>query len=165
MKKNNLRISILQQAIEGKLVPQLAADGNAQDLMDNIREHKAELIREKKLKKDPNESYIYRDDEGHFMERIGKQEPVCIDKNLPFVVPEGWTWARLGEMRKYIIRGVDIWTPSDKNYGSLMTGLFRVITGANIQMRALLITVTMVYELKSYIEKEGIPINPSCPLR
>jgi type I restriction enzyme S subunit len=98
MKKNNLRISILQQAIEGKLVPQLAADGNAQDLVDNIREHKAELIREKKLKKDPNESYIYRDDEGHFMERIGKQEPVCIDENLPFVVPEGWTWARLGEI-------------------------------------------------------------------
>jgi type I restriction enzyme S subunit len=95
MKKNNLRISILQQAIEGKLVPQLAADGNAQDLVDNIREHKAELIREKKLKKDPNESYIYRDDEGHFMERIGKQEPVCIDENLPFAVPEGWTWTRL----------------------------------------------------------------------
>ena len=102
MKKNNLRISILQQAIEGKLVPQLAADGNAQDLVDNIREHKAELIREKKLKKDPNESYIYRDDEGHFMERIGKQEPVCIDENLPFVVPEGWTWARLGSIETVI---------------------------------------------------------------
>ena len=79
-------------------MPQLAADGNAQDLMDNIREHKAELIREKKLKKDPNRSYIYRDDEGHFMERIGKKEPVCIDENLPFVVPDGWTWARLGEI-------------------------------------------------------------------
>ena len=105
MKKNNLRISILQQAIEGKLVPQLAADGNAQDLVDNIREHKAELIREKKLKKDPNESYIYRDDEGHFMERIGKQEPVCIDENLPFAVPEGWTWARLGEIGEKIHYG------------------------------------------------------------
>ncbi len=103
MKKNNLRISILQQAIEGKLVPQLAADGNAQDLVDNIREHKAELIREKKLKKDPNESYIYRDDEGHFMERIGKQEPVCIDNDLPFVVPDGWTWARLGEIGEMTI--------------------------------------------------------------
>ena len=114
MKKNNLRISILQQAIEGKLVPQLAADGNAQDLVDNIREHKAELIREKKLKKDPNESYIYRDDEGHFMERIGKQEPVCIDENLPFVVPEGWTWARLGEIVN-MERGVTF-PSSDKNY-------------------------------------------------
>ena len=50
---------------------------------------KAVLVSEKKLKKDPKESYIYRDEEGHFMERIGKQEPVCIDNDLPFVVPEG----------------------------------------------------------------------------
>jgi hypothetical protein len=96
MKTDLLRKYLLQLAIQGKLVPQQTSEGTAQDLVDNIREHKAELIREKKLKKDPNESYIYRDDEGHFMERIGKQEPVCIDKNLPFVVPEGWTWARLG---------------------------------------------------------------------
>ena len=113
MKKNNLRISILQQAIEGKLVPQLAADGNAQDLVDNIREHKAELIREKKLKKDPNESYIYRDDEGHFMERIGKKEPVCIDDDLPFAVPDGWTWARLGSIFT-LQAGKNIFTESIK---------------------------------------------------
>jgi type I restriction enzyme S subunit len=130
MKKNNLRISILQQAIEGKLVPQLAADGNAQDLVDNIREHKAELVSEKKLKKDPNESYIYRDDEGHFMERIGKQEPVCIDKNLPFVVPEGWTWARLGEIVN-MERGVTF-PSSDKNYEP-HDGLIPCLRTSNIQ--------------------------------
>jgi type I restriction enzyme S subunit len=98
MKTDLLRKYLLQLAIQGKLVPQQTSEGTAQDLVDNIREHKAVLVSEKKLKKDPNESYIYRDDEGHFMERIGKQEPVCIDKNLPFVVPEGWTWARLGEI-------------------------------------------------------------------
>jgi type I restriction enzyme S subunit len=102
MKTDLLRKYLLQLAIQGKLVPQQTSEGTAQDLVDNIREHKAELIREKKLKKDPNESYIYRDDEGHFMERIGKQEPVCIDKNLPFVVPEGWTWARLGSIETVI---------------------------------------------------------------
>ncbi len=125
-----LRKSILQHAIKGLLVPQLAADGNAQDLVDNIREHKAELIREKKLKKDPNESYIYRDDEGHFMERIGKQEPVCIDENLPFAVPEGWTWARLGEIgeivtgstppkeiKEYYGNDVPFYKPSDLDRG------------------------------------------------
>jgi type I restriction enzyme S subunit len=69
--------------------------------VDNIREEKAVLVSEKKLKKDPKESYIYRDEEGHFMERIGKQEPVCIDNDLPFAVPEGWTWARLGEINTY----------------------------------------------------------------
>jgi restriction endonuclease S subunit len=126
MKKNNLRISILQQAIGGKLVPQLAADGNAQDLVDNIREHKAELIREKKLKKDPNESYIYRDDEGHFMERIGKKEPVCIDDDLPFAVPDGWTWARLGEMIN-LLSGRDL-APSE--YFSIKSGI-PYITGAS----------------------------------
>jgi type I restriction enzyme S subunit len=74
MKTDLLRKYLLQLAIQGKLVPQQTSEGTAQDLVDNIREHKAELIREKKLKKDPNESYIYRDDEGHFMERIGKQD-------------------------------------------------------------------------------------------
>jgi type I restriction enzyme S subunit len=92
------RKMILQQAIKGALVPQQTSEGTAQDLVDNIREEKAVLVSEKKLKKDPNESYIYRDEEGHFMERIGKQEPVCIDKNLPFAVPVGWTWARLGSI-------------------------------------------------------------------
>jgi type I restriction enzyme S subunit len=95
------RKMILQQAIKGALVPQQTSEGTAQDLVDNIREEKAVLVSEKKLKKDPKESYIYRDEEGHFMERIGKQEPVCIDNDLPFAVPEGWTWARLGEINTY----------------------------------------------------------------
>ena len=101
MKTDLLRKYLLQLAVQGKLVPQQTSEGTAQDLVDNIREEKAVLVSEKKLKKDPKESYIYRDEEGHFMERIGKQEPVCIDENLPFAVPEGWTWARLGEICEY----------------------------------------------------------------
>ena len=104
MKTDLLRKYLLQLAVQGKLVPQQTSEGTAQDLVDNIREEKAVLVSEKKLKKDPKESYIYRDEEGHFMERIGKQEPVCIDNDLPFVVPEGWTWARLGEIGE-IARG------------------------------------------------------------
>jgi type I restriction enzyme S subunit len=103
------RKMILQQAIKGALVPQQTSEGTAQDLVDNIREEKAVLVSEKKLKKDPKESYIYRDEEGHFMERIGKQEPVCIDNDLPFAVPEGWTWARLGEIGEIMpTRGVTL---------------------------------------------------------
>jgi type I restriction enzyme S subunit len=101
MKTDLLRKYLLQLAVQGKLVPQQTSEGTAQDLVDNIREEKAVLVSEKKLKKDPKESYIYRDEEGHFMERIGKQEPVCIDNDLPFAVPEGWTWARLGEIGEW----------------------------------------------------------------
>lgn len=96
MTGQQLKNSILQLAVQGKLVPQDPADEPASQLLARIREEKEQLIREKKIKREKNPSQIFRGDDGHFYERIGKNEPVCIDEELPFEIPETWEWARLG---------------------------------------------------------------------
>lgn len=95
MTGQQLKNSILQLAVQGKLVPQDPADEPASILLERIREEKEQLIREKKIKREKNPSQIFRGNDGHFYERIGKNEPVCIDEELPFEIPETWEWARL----------------------------------------------------------------------
>lgn len=95
MTGQQLKNSILQLAVQGKLVPQDPADEPASTLLERIREEKEQLIREKKIKREKNPSQIFRGDDGHFYERVGKNEPVCIDEELPFEIPETWEWARL----------------------------------------------------------------------
>lgn len=96
MTGQQLKNSILQLAVQGKLVPQDPADEPASVLLERIREEKEQLIREKKIKREKNPSQIFRGDDGHFYERVGKTDPVCIDEELPFEIPESWEWARLG---------------------------------------------------------------------
>ena len=93
-----LKRSILQEAIEGRLVPQDPNDEPASVLLERIRAEKARLVKEKKIKKDKNESRIYRTDDGHWMEHFEdkSREDVCIDEEIPFDVPNGWEWCRLG---------------------------------------------------------------------
>ena len=88
--------SILQQAVEGKLVPQDADDEPACALLERIREERAELVRQKKAKAPKGgESSIYQGADGSWYEQRGKADPVCIDEEIPFDIPEGWEWARL----------------------------------------------------------------------
>lgn len=96
MTGQKLKNSILQLAVQGKLVPQDPNDEPASILLKRIRAEKEQLIREKKIKRERNPSQIFRGDDGHFYERVGKNEPVCIDEELPFEIPKGWEWARLG---------------------------------------------------------------------
>lgn len=104
MTGQQLKNSILQLAVQGKLVPQDPADEPANQLLARIREEKEQLIREKKIKREKNPSQIFRGNDGHFYERIGKNEPVCIDEELPFEIPETWEWARIKSIGT-IIRG------------------------------------------------------------
>ena len=92
-----LKKSILQEAIEGRLVPQDPNDEPASVLLERIRTEKARLVKEKKIKKDKNESHIYRTDDGHWMEHFEdkNREDICIDEEIPFEVPSGWEWCRL----------------------------------------------------------------------
>lgn len=101
MTGQQLKNSILQLAVQGKLVPQDPADEPASVLLERIREEKEQLIREKKIKREKNPSQIFRGDDGHFYERVGKTDPVCIDEELPFEIPETWEWARLGAISTY----------------------------------------------------------------
>ena len=94
-----LKKSILQEAVQGKLVPQNPNDEPASVLIKRIREEKQKLIKEKKIKKDKNESYIFRRDNSHY-EKIGNEER-CIDDEIPFEIPDSWEWVKLGNISNY----------------------------------------------------------------
>ena len=89
----SLKKSILQEAVQGKLVPQDPSDEPAEALLERIRVEKQRLIKEGKIKKNKHESVIFRRDNSHY-EKRGSEE-VCIDEEIPFEIPENWTWARL----------------------------------------------------------------------
>ena len=93
--KGFIRKSILQKAIQGKLVPQIAEEGTAQELLEQIKTEKQKLFKEGKLKKSAlNESVIFRGDDNKYWEKkVTTCE--CIDEDIPFDVPESWAWVRL----------------------------------------------------------------------
>ena len=109
---DQIRKSILQLAIQGKLVKQDPNDEPASELVKRIYEEKQRLIKEGKLKKDKNESYIYKGDDNCYYEKVGKNKVIKLE-NLPFEIPDNWSWIRLSSF-------CDIYTgdsinESDKN--------------------------------------------------
>ena len=89
-----LKKSILQEAVQGKLVPQDPSDEPAEALLERIRAEKQRLIKEDKIKKDKHESVIFRRDNSHYEKLDGVER--CIDDELPFEIPDSWEWVRLG---------------------------------------------------------------------
>ena len=99
MNGKQLKNSILQWAIQGKLVPQDPNDEPASVLLEKIRTEKARLIKEGKIKKDKNESFIFRGDDNSYYEKfIATGEVKCIDEEIPFEIPQGWEWERIGNV-------------------------------------------------------------------
>ena len=93
--KEQFKKSILQEAIQGKLVPQLAEEGTAQDLLEQIKKEKLNLVKEGKLKKSAlATSVIFRGDDNKYYEQIGKK---CLDitEQIPFEIPSNWEWCRV----------------------------------------------------------------------
>ena len=91
-----LKKSILQEAVQGKLVPQDPNDEPASVLLERIRAEKQVLIKAGKIKNDKHESVIFRRDNSHY-EKRGSEE-VCIDEELPFEIPRNWEWCYLGDV-------------------------------------------------------------------
>ena len=89
-----LKKSILQEAVQGKLVPQTPTDEPASALLERIRAEKEHLIKSGKIKRDKHESVIFRRDNSYY-ERVDGMER-CIDDEIPFEIPESWEWCRLG---------------------------------------------------------------------
>ena len=102
----NIRKSILQEAIQGLLVPQIASEGTAEELLAEIRAEKMRLVKEGKLKKSAlaNESRIFRGEDNRYYENINGVIH-CIDEEIPFAIPETWVWVRLDDICSYIQRG------------------------------------------------------------
>ena len=92
---DKLRKSILQEAIQGKLVPQITEEGTAQELLEQIKTEKQNLVKEGKLKKSAlATSVIFRGDDNKYYEQIGKK---CLDitEQIPFEIPSNWKWCRV----------------------------------------------------------------------
>ena len=99
MNGKQLKNSILQWAIQGKLVTQDPNDEPASVLLDKIRQEKERLIKEKKIKRDKNASIIYRGEDNSYYEKLlATGEVKCIDEEIPFEVPKGWEWCRISSL-------------------------------------------------------------------
>lgn len=126
-----LKKSILQYAVQGKLVPQNPSDEPAAVLLERIRAEKQKLIAEGKIKKDKHESVIFRRDNSHY-EKRGSEE-VCIDEDIPFSLPDGWCWCRFSNICYKLTDGSHN-PPPKKSKG------FRVISARNIRNGKILFT-------------------------
>ena len=121
-----LKKSILQEALQGKLVPQIAGEGTAQELLEQIKAEKRRLVKEGKLKKSAlNDSFIFRGDDNKYYEQVGKK---CLDitEKIPFEIPKSWQWIRFDQGIS-LLSGRDL-EPS--RYNDLHHGI-PYITGAS----------------------------------
>lgn len=126
MTGKQLKNSILQWAIQGKLVPQDPNDEPASVLLDRIRQEKARLVKEKKIKKDKNESIIYRGEDNSYYEKfLATGEVKCIDDEIPFEIPQGWEWERWGNISQSIQYGY--------NAPALEKGIIKMVRISDIQ--------------------------------
>ena len=98
MTGQQLKNSILQMAVQGKLVPQDPNDEPVSVLLERIRAEKEQLIKEGKIKKEKNPSVIFRGADNLPYEKVGKNEPVCIADEVPFDIPESWEWVTLKQI-------------------------------------------------------------------
>jgi len=112
-----LKKSILQLAVQGKLVPQDPADEPASVLLERIRAEKQRLIAEGKIKRDKHESVIFRRDNSHYEKLDGIER--CIDDEIPFEIPDAWVWSRLGNLVEVITSGSRDWAKYYSETGNL----------------------------------------------
>ncbi|MCC8135991.1 MAG: restriction endonuclease subunit S, partial [Ruminococcus sp.] len=157
---DQLKKSILQQAVQGKLVPQDENDEPASVLLERIRAEKQKLIKEGKIKRDKHESLIFRRDNSHYEIIDGKER--CIDDELPFEIPDSWEWVRLVNVAS-ILGGKRI--PAGRKLSTEDTGhiYIRVSDMKNhtVNMDSLLYVPNDIYPLisKYIISKDDIYIT------
>ena len=118
-----LKKSILQLAIQGKLIPQNKTDEPARILLQRIRAEKEKLINAGKIKRDKNESIIFKRDNSYY-EKIGN-EVRCIDNEIPFEIPDSWEWMRWGTLSESIQYGF--------NAPAKQTGKIKMVRISDIQ--------------------------------
>lgn len=145
MNGKQLKNSILQCAIQGKLVSQDPNDEPASVLLEKIRQEKERLIKEKKIKRDKNASIIYRGEDNSYYEKFADGKVVCIDDEIPFEIPESWQWERWGNLSHSIQYGYN--APAEES------GDIRMVRISDIQDgKVLWVKVSFCHINKSYID-------------
>ena len=140
-----LKKSILQEAVQGKLVPQDPSDEPAEALLERIRAEKQRLIKEGKIKKDKHESVIFRWDNSHYEKR--GSEVTCIDDELPFHIPETWQWERIINIYNFIdYRGA---TPNKTTVG------VPFITAKNVKKGFIDYTISEFISEDEYLRRQS----------
>lgn len=125
MTAQQLKNSILQMAVQGKLVPQNPDDERASVLLERIRAEKEALIKVGKIKREKNPSVIFRGADGLPYEKVGDGEPVCIADEVPFEIPDSWEWCRWGDLSQSIQYGY--------NAPAKQTGRIKMVRISDIQ--------------------------------
>ena len=144
--------SILQEAIQGRLVPQCSDDEPASALLHRIKAEKERLIKEKKIKRDKAESTIFRGDDNCYYEQIGK-EVRCIREEIPFEIPSTWEWARLGAIFAHN-------TGKALNNANTKGTLLPYITTSNLYWEGFVLdNIKKMYFLDSEIEKCSVQMG------
>ena len=146
---NLLKKSILQEAIQGKLVPQDPGDEPASVLLERIRAEKQELIAEGKIKKDKHESVIFRRDNSHYEKLDGIEH--CIDGEIPFDIPDSWAWTSVGEVCTNIQYG--------SSQKSSLTGKIAVLRMGNLQNGRIVLDKLVYTSDSKEIEKYPLEYN------
>ena len=146
---NQLKKSILQEAVQGKLVPQDPADEPASVFLERIRAEKEQLIKAGKIKRDKHESVICRRDNSHYEKFDGIER--CIDDEIPFDIPEAWAWTSVGEVCTNIQYG------SSKK--SSPTGKFAVLRMGNLQNGRIMLDKLVYTSDPKEIEKYPLEHN------
>ena len=131
---SKIKDSILQEAIQGKLVPQDPNDEPASILLERIKDEKDRLVKEKIIKKNKSESFIFKEN-NHFYEKVGKNEPVCIDDEIPFEIPNNWQWCRMENIIQ-LISGRDM---KSNEYNDEEQGIPYITGASNIENNDLII--------------------------
>ena len=179
MDTEKLKQKILDLAIRGKLVPQDPNDETAQDLIKKIQEEKIKLIKEGKIKSTKNESYIFKDSNNSYYEKVGTTIK-NIDDEIPFEIPNNWCWVRLNQIgsiigggtpstsvKEYWNNGNIVWvTPAymSKNKHTYISDSDRKITqlGLNNSSTKLMPPYSIIMSSRAPIGYLAINLVPAC---
>ena len=149
--KNSLKKSILQEAIQGKLVPQIDSEGTAQELLQQIKVETQKLVKEGKLKKSAlNDSVIFRGDDNKYYEQVADC-PVCIDEFLPIQIPETWVWCKIKDLLN-----IQTGASFKKEQANANKKGIRILRGGNILPNKYIFKDDDVFVAKEYVNENTL---------
>ena len=149
--KESLKKSILQGAIQGKLVPQIVEEGTAQELLEQIKSEKQKLVKEGKLKKSAlNDSVIFRGDDNKYYEQVADC-PVCIDEFLPIQIPETWVWCKIKDLLN-----IQTGASFKKEQANANKKGIRILRGGNILPNKYIFKDDDVFVAKEYVNENTL---------